>query len=100
MAQSPHRSHRLWGLDPLPIQPEDDTPTAQQPEQVNLFEIDRESTNQSGIEVSSEGSGVSTPIRDPSGFYSSESFSPNLAIPTYSAFSFEPNTPLSLEALT
>lgn len=45
MAQSPRRSRRLWGLDPLPLQSEDDTQLAQRLESINPLETDKESTN-------------------------------------------------------
>jgi len=105
MVQSPRRSCRLLGLDPSPldlIQLEDDTRIDQQPlpiDEVALFVFDRESTNQSGIEIRSEDGGVSTPVRIQSRFHSPESFSPNLVAPAYSTFSFEPHTLVSLEAL-
>jgi len=100
MAQSPRRSRHLQGLDPLPLQSEDDTRPALHPTSVYPPEIDRENTSQSTFEIRSEDSHVSTPIPDPSGLHSVDDFAPDLAETDYSVFSFEPYTPVSINNLT
>jgi len=100
VAQSPRRSCRLQGLDPLPLQSEDDIRPALQLVSVNPPEINRQSTSQSSIEIRSEGNPFSTPIPDSLVTYPVEYFFLDVAIPDYSIFSFELYTSVTIDDLT
>lgn len=67
---------------------------------VNPPEIDRESTSDSVIEVRSQDNPFSSPILDSSRYYPVGPFIPGIASPNYSAFSFEPYTPVTIEDLS